>query len=140
MTSRQFWFNLPVENVNVARDFYVDIGFPLNPHFHQTDEAASLLVGDKEIVLMLFPAEVFKSFVSNDSSNTEVGNEVLLNLSADSKEEVDAMVAKVKDAGGMVYTDPTLINGWMYSLGFADPDGHRWNQMYMDMDNAPSPE
>ena len=24
-------------------------------------------------------------------------------------------------------------DGWMYAFGFADPSGHKWSPMYMDM-------
>ena len=140
MKNKQFWFNLPVNDIDEARSFYTSIGFDLNPGFTQSDQAASLLVGDRDIILMLFPSEVFKSFVKNDSSNTDVTNEVLFNLSAQNQEEVDAMVQKVNEAGGSIYEDPVLINGWMYGLGFADPDGHRWNFVYLDFDKAPKPE
>ena len=122
MKNKQFWFNLPVNDIDRARSFYTSIGFDLNPGFTQSDQAASLLVGDRDIILMLFPSEVFKTFVKNDSSNTDVTNEVLFNLSAQNQEEVDAMVQKVNEAGGSIYEDPVLINGWMYGLGFADPD------------------
>lgn len=137
MKDKQFWFNLPVNDVNASREFYVSIGFELNSQFNQSEQAASLFVGDRQIILMLFPSEVFKTFVSNDINNTEASNEVLFNLSANNREEVDAMVQRVLDAGGSIYQDPNLINGWMYGLGFADPDGHRWNQVFLDYDNMP---
>ena len=140
MKNKQFWFNLPVNDISSSRDFYTAIGFELNSQFQQTDQAASLLVGDKGIILMLFPAEVFKTFIKNDLSNTDVSNEVLFNLSADSREDVDSMVQKVMDAGGSIYENPVLINGWMYGIGLADPDGHRWNYVYLDFENAPRPE
>jgi predicted lactoylglutathione lyase len=138
MKDKQFWFNLPVNDVNLSRKFYLDIGFELNTQFQQNDEAASLYVGDKKIILMLFPTEVFKGFVKNDATNTSVSSEVLFNLSADNKSEVDAITTKVKEAGGAIYQEPVLINGWMYGLGFEDPDGHRWNQVYMDFSKAPT--
>ena len=138
MKNKQFWFNLPVNDVSRSRDFYTAIGFESNPQFQQTEDAASLFVGDKNIILMLFPTEVFKGFVKNDATNTSVSSEVLFNLSADNKSEVDAMTAKVKEAGGAIYQEPVLINGWMYGLGFEDPDGHRWNQVFLDYNKAPN--
>ncbi|MDF2859634.1 MAG: hypothetical protein K0Q87_5485, partial [Neobacillus sp.] len=27
--------------------------------------------------------------------------------------------------------------GWMYGCGVADPDGHRWNVLFMDMSKMP---
>lgn len=58
----------------------------------------------------------------------------MFSIDAASPEEVDEMVRKAVNAGGTVYGEPGYKDGWMYSAGFADLDGHRWNLLYMDMD------
>ena len=45
---------------------------------------------------------------------------------------------RLNEAGGDIYEEPALINGWMYGIGFQDPDGHRWNHVYMDFSKAPT--
>jgi hypothetical protein len=58
-------------------------------------------------------------------------------MDAQSKEEVDVMAKRVKNAGGNIYTAPGEKDGWMYAFGFLDPDGHRWSVLYMDMSKMP---
>jgi predicted lactoylglutathione lyase len=61
----------------------------------------------------------------------------LFSFDAESREEVDEMAKKVKAAGGTLYAEPAENQGWMYGFAFVDPDGHRWNMLYMDMSKMP---
>jgi predicted lactoylglutathione lyase len=61
---------------------------------------------------------------------------VLICLSADSREDVDAMVTKAKSAGGTADPTPTQDYGFMYGRSFEDPDGHIWEVMWMDVEAA----
>ena len=60
-------------------------------------------------------------------------SEVLICVSADSREEVDAMVEKAGAAGGKVDPGPKQDYGFMYGRSFEDPDGHIWEVMWMDV-------
>ena len=33
---------------------------------------------------------------------------------------------------GTVFAEPKESNGFMYGCGICDPDGHRWNVLFMD--------
>ncbi|WP_180322369.1 VOC family protein [Mesobacillus foraminis] len=57
---------------------------------------------------------------------------MLFSLGANSREEEDEMALKAEGTGGSVVSRPDDQGGWMYGCGFADPDGHRWNVLYMD--------
>lgn len=46
------------------------------------------------------------------------------------------MVEKAVKAGGSIYRKPQ-DHGWMYQHSFADPDGHQWEVLYMDMSAMP---
>jgi len=131
--TKQLWINLPVKNLNKSKEFFVEIGFALNPHYDR-EEAVSLLIGDKDIVVMLFPEETFNNFTGSKITDTTLSNEVLLSFDAESKEEVDELAKKVVEAGGTLYGEPGG-DDWMYGCGFQDLDGHRWNVLYMDMSN-----
>jgi predicted lactoylglutathione lyase len=61
---------------------------------------------------------------------------VLIALSADSREDVDAMVGKAKAGGGSLDPTPTQDFGFMYGRSFEDPDGHIWEVMWMDVEAA----
>lgn len=135
--SRELWLNLPVCEPEKAKAFYMEIGFRLNEQYASQDGSFSLIVGDNQIVLMLFPESTFRSFTGNAVADSRQGTEVLFSLGANSKDEVDELALKAERAGGSVYSKPGEQGGWMYGCGFADLDGHRWNVLYMDTDKMP---
>ena len=81
---------------------------------------------------MLFQEDDFKRFVAHSISDTWQGSEILINIDAESREEVDEMANKVRKAGGTIYAEPGETQGWMYAFGFIDIDGHRWSMLHMD--------
>jgi len=134
---KQFWLNLPVKDVVKSKTFFTKIGFRLNTLYGDKPNSASLLLGEKDVVLMLFDEPTFKGFTNNNITGTNQSTEVLLSIDAQSKEEVDEMVKKVIEAGGTSNHKPSEMKGWMYGCVFADLDGHRWNVLYMDMSKMP---
>lgn len=133
---KNLWINLPVKDIRKSKAFFTEIGFPLNPNCPNNDEAVSLLIGEQNVAVMLFPEATLRSFAGSDLTDTSKSMEVLLSIGANSKDEVDDLVKKVMLAGGTIYSEPQE-NGWMYGAGFADVDGHRWNVLYMDPAKMP---
>ncbi len=131
------WLNLPVKDIKRSRTFFKAIGFRENPMHENAEHLAGFLIGEHDFVMMLFPEESFKSFSGNEIADTTKGTEVLINIDAQSKAEVDEMAETVRKAGGKIYAKPGESQGWMYAFGFADLDGHRWSMLYMDMDKMP---
>ncbi len=134
---KQFWLNLPVKDIKKSKEFFSKLGFQFNTQYGNTDTSASLLVGEKNVVVMLFEEPAFKGFAHNEIADTTRGTEVLLSFDAQSKEEVDQMAQKAIDAGGKSTHQPSTMQGWMYGCLFTDIDGHRWNVLYMDMSKMP---
>lgn len=134
--TKQFWVNLPVKDVARSRTFFTAMGFTLNEHMGGSDSAC-FLIGEKHAVLMLFPEAQMEHFMGAKVSDTKTASEILLSIDAETREEVDAMAELAEANGGSVFSKPSDIQGWMYGCGFADPDGHRWNVLYMDMDKMP---
>lgn len=131
--TKELWINLPVKDVKRSKDFFTKLGFSFNTKHGNTGHSASILVGTKNIIVMLFEESVFKSFTNNGLTDTKQSSEVLFSFDAESRKEVDDMAAKVKAAGGTLYSEPKENQGWMYGFAFIDLDGHRWNMLYMDM-------
>lgn len=134
---KQVWLNLPVKNVEKSKDFFTAIGFRLNTHYGNSADSASLLVGEKDFVVMLFSEQIFKGFVQNDLSDAHKKTEMLVSYDAESREEVDEIAAKAVKAGGTLFGKPSEVQEWMYGFGFSDLDGHRWNVLHMDMSKMP---
>ncbi len=72
----------------------------------------------------------FREFTPKAICDTTQAVEVLMNLSCDSRQEVDDLVAKALAAGGTTY-DKAEDFGFMYTHSFVDPDGHGWGLFHM---------
>lgn len=135
--TKELWVNLPVKDVQKSKEFFSSLGFAFNEACGATRYSASMEVGGKDTVIMLFQELMFKGFTQNNLTDTRQSTEVLFSFDAENKEEVDAMALKVKAAGGHVYSEPADIQGWMYGCAFTDLDGHRWNILHMDLSKMP---
>lgn len=63
--------------------------------------------------------------------NIQNSCEVLLSFDADGKQEVDDIAKKAVEAGGLSRHKPHAMEGPMYGCVFSDPDGHKWNVLYI---------
>lgn len=67
-------------------------------------------------------------------------SEVMLAISFDNREAVDAVNAAAAASGGSADINPKQDLGFMYSRTLADPDGHVWEAMGMDPAAMPAQE
>lgn len=132
MAIKQVWLNLPVNDLEKSKKFFKKIGFKPNPMHENATTLGSFFIGEQNFVLMLFPAKDFAGFARTTVYNTKNGVEMMINFDGESKADVDAMAEKVRKAGGKIFSEPEWVDGWMYSLGFEDLDGHRWAMLYME--------
>jgi predicted lactoylglutathione lyase len=126
---RMIFVNLPVKDLNASKGFFGELGFEFNPQF--SDDTAACLVVDDNIYVMLLVEERFRDFINDEIADAQKTTEVLTALSADSREEVDQMVAKAISAGGKPWKPP-IDEGPMYGGSFQDLDGHVWELMHME--------
>jgi len=120
---KQFWLNLPVRDIKKSKEFFGKLGFQFNTQHGNTDTSASLLVGEKNVVVMLFEESMFKGFTNNEVADTTRGTEVLLSIDAQSKEEVDQMAQKAIDAGGKSTHKPGKCRAGCMAVYLATPTG-----------------
>jgi predicted lactoylglutathione lyase len=130
--TKDIWLNLPVKSIERSKQFYKELGFSFSTGPGDTEDSACLIVGEKELVIMLFEDTVFKGIVQNNIADANQSSEVLFSISAESRLEVDEMTKQADSAGAKVFCEPVEIHGTMYGSGFADPDGHRWNLLFME--------
>ncbi|MBA4792121.1 MAG: VOC family protein [Phenylobacterium sp.] len=127
---RMIFVNLPVKDVEASKAFFAALGFGHNPQF--SDETAACIVIDENIFAMVMSHEKFSDFITGEISDAHKATEVLTCLSANSRDEVDDLLAKALAAGAKPWK-PIMDMGPMYGASFQDPDGHVWELMYMDM-------
>jgi predicted lactoylglutathione lyase len=121
--------NLPVSDLERSKSFYSALGFAINPQF--TDENAACIVISDTIFAMLLVKPFFSNFTTKDIADTSTTVAVINSLSADSREEVDALADKALAAGGTQTNEPQDL-GFMYNRSFQDPDGNMWETLWMD--------
>jgi len=128
--SRMIFVNLPVADLARPRAFLEALGAVNEPKF--TDETAACMTLSDSIHVMLLTHDKFRQFTPRPIVDARAGSEVLLCLSADSRETVDATVQRAVNAGGAADPSPKQDYGVMYGRSVADPDGHIWEIMWMD--------
>jgi len=101
-----------------------------NPAF--TDETAACMVFSDTIHVMLLTHEKFAQFTPKRIADARETSEVLICISAESREAVDSITDKAIAAGGREPREKQ-DHGFMYGRSFEDPDGHIWEPMWMDM-------
>ena len=134
--TKDVWINLPTKDQAKAKKFYSSIGFTINEN-RSNPSMLAMSAGTKPVHIMIFDESIFKSWIPNEVTDTSKSTEVLISFDAETREEVDEMVKKVEEGGGKMYMPPADNQGWMYGCAFSDPDGHRWNILYMDMEKMP---
>jgi predicted lactoylglutathione lyase len=131
---KQIFVNLPIKDMARSQAFFKRLGFSFNPQF--TNEQGACMVVSEQIFVMLLVEPFFKGFTNKPVADATKATEVLIALSFDTREEVDAIVKKAVDAGATTPMPPQ-DHGFMYQHGFTDLDGHMWEVFHMDMAQVP---
>jgi len=129
MSNQMIFVNMPVQDLQKAKDFWTELGYSFNPQF--TDENAGCLVISDSIFAMLLTTEFFKNFTSKEVVTGKKATEAILGLSAESRDAVDTQVDKAVRAGA-TEPRPAMDQGFMYQRSFDDLDGHQWEIIWMD--------
>ncbi len=132
--NKQIFLNIPVADLPKATAFYQALGYSLHPQF--SGDGAACVVISETIFVMLGTHAKFREFTPKAVCDTTQAVEVLFNLSCESRQKVDDLVAKALAAGGSTYDMPEDF-GFMYTHSFLDPDGHGWGLFHM---TAPPPQ
>ncbi|MGV4890514.1 VOC family protein [Streptomyces viridosporus] len=129
MYQQMIFVNLAVNDLEASKKFFTELGYSINPQF--SDETAASVVISDTIFAMLLTRQKYADFTKKEIVDATKSSEVLLALSAESREKVDELVEKAVAAGGSV-TGETQDHGFMYGRAFDDLDGHTWEVVWMD--------
>jgi hypothetical protein len=122
------FINLPVADLASANAFYTGLGFTIDPRY--SDDSTTCLQVSDQIFVMLLVADRFQDFINGPIAAPDT-TEVLHCLCADSRAEVDELVARALAHGGKPWR-PVMREGPMYGHSFTDPDGHAWEVVHLD--------
>ncbi|GAA1005568.1 glyoxalase [Streptomyces sp. F-3] len=129
MHQQMIFVNLATNDVAASRKFFTGLGYTINPQF-STDDCSCVVISDT-IVVMLHSRKYYAEFTKKEIADSTRTSEVMLCLSAESREKVDELVDKAVAAGGTA-TGEVQDHGHMYCRAFDDLDGHTWEVMWMD--------
>lgn len=129
--AKMIFVNLPVADLARATVFYQAVGAEKNEQF--SDGTASCMVFSETIYTMLLTHEKFRQFTPKKIADARTSSEVLIAISAESREAVDEIVGKAAE-GGRTDPAPSQDFGVMYERSFEDPDGHIWEVVWMDLE------
>ncbi|MGW2615799.1 VOC family protein [Streptomyces sp. NPDC001500] len=121
--------NLAVNDLDASKKFFTQLGYSINPQFSD-DNAASVVISDT-IVAMLLTKPFYSTFTKKEIADATTTSEVLIALSAPSREKVDELVDAAIALGGSP-SGETQDHGFMYGRSFDDLDGHTWEVVWMD--------
>ncbi|MET7296483.1 VOC family protein [Streptomyces griseoloalbus] len=129
MYQQMIFVNLAVNDLDASKKFFTEIGYSINEQF--SDETAASVVISDTIFAMLLTRQKYAEFTKKEIVDATKSSEVMLALSAESREKVDELVEKALAAGGSV-SGETQDHGFMYGRAFDDLDGHTWEVVWMD--------
>jgi predicted lactoylglutathione lyase len=128
--TKMIFVNLPVTDVVRSRQFYQSLGYSINEQF--SDETAACVVVSDSIYFMILNHERFAGFAPRPMADTSKTTSVLLALSCENREAVDAFAAAALANGGSEPAEARDM-GFMYNRVISDPDGNTFEPFWMDM-------
>lgn len=134
MKINQIYVNLPVKDIQKTKEFWINIGFPINEQI--TDEKAVCVMLNDTIQAMFLTEEFFQTFSERPVPKGDT-TQVLVAIGLDSREEVDQVV-NAAVANGAYQHEEAQDHGWMYQNSFWDINGHGWNVIFADPSQLPT--
>ncbi|MET8577484.1 VOC family protein [Streptomyces sp. NPDC005012] len=129
MYQQMIFVNLPVRDIDASKKFFTELGYTINPQF--SDSTTGSVVISEQIVVMLLAHEKYAEFTKKEIADSTRTSEVLIALSAESRQKVDELVDRALSLGA---TEPREKQdlGFMYGRAFEDLDGHTFEVVWMD--------
>ncbi|OJD14990.1 hypothetical protein AJ78_04712 [Emergomyces pasteurianus Ep9510] len=135
---KTFTISLPTSDLAAAKRFGVALGFEASACF---DVETTLILKCSETFSIFYGAHsVFGKFLPSGRqiASSKDGHEVIVTLTATSKEGVDDLIRKGIEAGGKPGPNmiPEEYAESVYSRSMEDPDGHLYEVVYFDEEAA----
>jgi predicted lactoylglutathione lyase len=128
---KQIFINLPVKDVDRSKDFYIQLGFTLNPLFSFEDQKC--MVWSDQIYVMLQSIEMFQKANVKKLADPKENRIATFTLPVESFDKVNEIIEKGLKAGGAEPTKP-INEGFMQIRNIEDLDGHNWGIIFLDVE------
>src|SRR5690348_6731104 len=86
----KIFLNLPVKDLEKSKGFFAKLGFTFNAQFTNNNAACMVISEDNYAMLLVEP--FFKTFTKKEIVDAKKSTEVLIAMSAESKDKVNEML------------------------------------------------
>ena len=118
-----YWTTFATNDLERSRSFYAELGLEVRPG---PDGVPCFTVHPAEgATVCFFAREAFAAMVPGEVCDAARSQETVQSLGLESREEVDAILARAEAAGASRHSKASE-QPYGYGGGFSDPDGHAW--------------
>jgi predicted lactoylglutathione lyase len=128
--TKQVFINLPVDEIEKSLNFYLELGFTINPEF--TDSNQKCIVWSEHIYIMLQSQEMFRLYIKKQKPDPKKYQTASYTLPVESFDRVNEIMESGLKAGGSEPI-PMIDEGFMQIRTIEDFDGHTWGFIHLDM-------
>ena len=128
---KQIFINIPVSDIEKSMQFYLALGFTLNPLF--TDKEQKSLVWSDSIHLMLQSRHFSNSYLEKQMIDARKYQMPSFTLPLESMGLVNEIMENGIKAGG-IEPFASISEDFMFLRSIEDIDGYIWGLMYLDQE------
>ena len=128
---KQIFINLPVNDLEKSMNFYLHLGFTMNPLF--TDKDQKCMIWCDQIYVMLQSKDFFGDYIKKPIVDSKKFQSASFTLPVESPDKVNELIESGIKAGG-IEPVPMLDEGFMLLRTIEDLDGYTWGIIHLDMD------
>jgi predicted lactoylglutathione lyase len=128
---KQVFINIPVSDLEKSMQFYLALGFNINPLF--TDEQQKCMVWSDSIYIMLQTRQFANTYLNKTMIEASKHQIPSFTLPVNSVHEVNEMIESGLLAGGKEPVG-SINEGFMYLRSIEDVDGYMWAIMCLDIE------
>jgi uncharacterized protein len=125
---------LPVEDLEASIQFYMALGCGMIRR--TVDDQVSTIVWSETITFLLMTHSRFATLTPKAIADVKKYSEMVILLTVDSREEVDAVLETAASYGGKADIRAPVEMAGAYSRSFEDPDGHMFEVVVMNVEKA----
>lgn len=128
---KYIFINIPASDLDKSMNFYLALGFIINPLF--TNEDQKCLTWADSIYVMLQSRQFSNSYIKKQKIDARRYQIPSFTLPVESIEKVNEMMENGIKTGG-IEPITALNEEFMFLRSIEDPDGYVWGIMHLDLD------
>jgi hypothetical protein len=128
---KQIFINIPVSDLEKSMQFYLALGFTINPLFTDIDQKS--MIWSDYIYVMLQSRKFSNSYLEKQIIDARKYQIPSFTLPVESIEKVNEITENGIKAGALEPI-PAISEDFMYLRSIEDLDGYMWGIMFLDVE------